>query len=543
MRNLLRMFGLLAALAVAGPATADDKPVQKVLSWVPADPAIFIHVDVKTTWAVMQTPAAKKADSQGYEKQTAEYAAALGIAPETVDTFTLFLPKLKGPGDEQAVCAVVTFNKPYDPKKLIAGLHELADKDKLPASFKSDKLKETKPGVYATSDKTTFDMTDPRRFVILGNRGADLAKPSGVKPSPMMAEVFMATKSNNQVVNLNWANLPDELRQQVGQSPQAEPFKPLLEAESILITSNMTAEKSTMDIRVTCETKAKALEAEKSLGVVKTLGQLALSGMIQEADKKKDESQAKLVQSLRSVQEVLKTVKIGSDDRRATASMTMNADLDLGSIMAGLIGSPRAAAARSRTQNNLKQLAIGMHSYADANTQFPFPVSVGKKGKRLHSWRVALLPYVEQDQLFKQLKMDEPWDSEHNKAIFEKTPMPTVFAVEGVTKPGDKTTHMQVFRGNGAMFDVLTPTKFANITDGTSNTVLIALAKKPVLWYQPDDLEFDPTKNPKEGLLFIEGLTTMALGDGSVRAIQDTVPEATFKALITKSGGEVVDLP
>jgi hypothetical protein len=67
------------------------------------------------------------------------------------------------------------------------------------------------------------------------------------------------------------------------------------------------------------------------------------------------------------------------------------------------------ARARARSSNNLKQIALALHNYADVNGQFPRDV-YDTNGKAILSWRVHLLPYVEQDQLFKQFKMDEPWD-------------------------------------------------------------------------------------------------------------------------------------
>ena len=60
------------------------------------------------------------------------------------------------------------------------------------------------------------------------------------------------------------------------------------------------------------------------------------------------------------------------------------------------------------------------------------------------SWRVYLLPFVDQAQLYNQFNMDEDWDSPHNKALIEQ--MPDVFKVEGVDKPGHTSVH--VFTGD-----------------------------------------------------------------------------------------------
>src|SRR5258708_1665192 len=69
---------------------------------------------------------------------------------------------------------------------------------------------------------------------------------------------------------------------------------------------------------------------------------------------------------------------------------------------------------RSLTQNNLKQIGLAVHNYA-STYQDKIPQNVlDKNGKAILSWRVLLLPYLEQNELYKQFKMDEPWDSENN---------------------------------------------------------------------------------------------------------------------------------
>jgi hypothetical protein len=64
--------------------------------------------------------------------------------------------------------------------------------------------------------------------------------------------------------------------------------------------------------------------------------------------------------------------------------------------------------------NQMKQLGLALHNYAAANGHLPPAVSRGPDGKPLLSWRVAILPYLEEEQLYKQFHQDEPWDSPHN---------------------------------------------------------------------------------------------------------------------------------
>ena len=88
----------------------------------------------------------------------------------------------------------------------------------------------------------------------------------------------------------------------------------------------------------------------------------------------------------------------------------------------------RQEAERSVSTNNLKQIALAMHNYESTYGHFPAAVVMGPDGKTPHSWRVEILPYLEQNELFKAYKMDEPWDSPNNKKVLEK--MPNVFQCE-----------------------------------------------------------------------------------------------------------------
>src|SRR5690606_7573706 len=83
--------------------------------------------------------------------------------------------------------------------------------------------------------------------------------------------------------------------------------------------------------------------------------------------------------------------------------------------MTPAVVSGRTAAHRTAATNQFKQIGIAMHNYHDVNGRFPAPVMIGPDGKTPHSWRVAILPYLDQQELYKQYKFDEAWDSEHNK--------------------------------------------------------------------------------------------------------------------------------
>ena len=198
----------------------------------------------------------------------------------------------------------------------------------------------------------------------------------------------------------------------------------------------------------------------------------------------------------------------------------------------------RNAAARSQSQNNLKQIALAMHNYHDANGAFPPAAICDKKGKKLLSWRVAILPYIEQDNVYKQFKLDEPWDSEHNKK-FSSVRIKTYMDPRSPNDTGN--THYKVFVGKETPFDWLQSKKIQDINDGTSNTIMVVAAGDAVPWAKPEDFEFDSQK-PLPDLSKPFPQLLAAFCDGSVRSINPQMKEFDniMKILIGASDGMVV---
>jgi hypothetical protein len=193
--------------------------------------------------------------------------------------------------------------------------------------------------------------------------------------------------------------------------------------------------------------------------------------------------------------------------------------------------------ARRQSMNHLKQLALAMHNYNRVHKNFAPSAIFDKGGKPLLSWRVMLLPFLEQEKLYKEFHLDEPWDSEHNKKLLER--MPDVYHVNNADlKPGE--TVYVGFTGKGTIFDGHEGIRISDVADGASNTFLFVESARPVPWTKPEDLPYDETKPvPKLGI-FTGGFNA-ALCDGSVRWIKSTVSEKALRALITRNGGEVID--
>jgi hypothetical protein len=193
--------------------------------------------------------------------------------------------------------------------------------------------------------------------------------------------------------------------------------------------------------------------------------------------------------------------------------------------------------ARMQTSaNNLIQIGLAMHNYHDVFRNLPGAIC-DKNGKPLLSWRVAILPFIEQDKLYKEFKLDEPWDSAHNKKLLTKMP----WLYKSVhNKPAEDETYYRVFVGNHAMFDHKQKTRLAHITDGLSNTIMVVEAGEAVPWTKPDELEYDPKKRlPELGGMF-DGDFQALFGDGVVHLFRKGKKESSLRRLIVRDDGEII---
>lgn len=214
----------------------------------------------------------------------------------------------------------------------------------------------------------------------------------------------------------------------------------------------------------------------------------------------------------------------------------------IGGAVGGYIGYMRIERAKYRMKdsNNMKQIGIAMHNQEMAMGRFigPYAQDLGGQVNTELSWRVGILPYIEQSNLYLSFDLKQPWDSPKNKS-------PSNTIVMTYVSPYDTpsvNTPYRVFYGGGALFEEDgKPVPLLSITDGTSNTIMAVQAWDQVPWAAPKDLKYDPKGPlPKLGHPELSGGFQVLMADGSVRFINKNVSERTLRAAITKNGNEAL---
>jgi hypothetical protein len=218
------------------------------------------------------------------------------------------------------------------------------------------------------------------------------------------------------------------------------------------------------------------------------------------------------------------------------------------SLLVPALASTREAASRQQRMNNFKQIAVGMHMYEDRHKSLPAAASYDANGKPLLSWRVHLLPYLEQQALYDEFHLDEPWNSEHNAKLIPR--MPAIYADPGLSQlAAEGRTTYCVPTGPGTIFEGREGSRFKDVIDGLSNTVLVVevTPANAVVWTKPDDWEVapdDPLRGVKREAGDVRGdAFAVALSDGSCRMISSNIDPKLFAAVLTRAGREVVPYP
>ncbi len=462
---------LLALLSTENSLPADEqsKPaaLPPDLAKIPSDAIFLASLRFADLWNSEMTKPVRQKLAKEINKGAEEFTKKFGLEPDQVERFTAVFLNIKGPAEPL----------------LFVGTTKAYDRDKVIAAPKKSKEEKYKGQIF-------YVKRDDFAVYLLGERALVYGTPNeirGLIDNPaksdgnLGAALRLAAGKHSAVVALNVKAVNDEVGEQL--PGEVEPFKPLLKALHGTLTVDVS-EELRADVKLTFanENQAKAAVDPSRTGL--DLIRTGLERGVEELGKEKDMS--KFVELLKQLQESLKAVQVEQKGNTLQASAHHKVDVaTIGVVLMEAVQKVRESAARAQSQNNLRQLALAMHNYHDTMRRFPPQATYNKNGKPMLSWRVMILPYIEQQNLYNQFHLDEPWDSDHNKKLLAMMPKTYITPLQDEKSINEHLTYYQGFVGKGTIFDGKEGIQISSITDGTSNTIMFVEASKPVPWTKP----------------------------------------------------------
>jgi hypothetical protein len=154
--------------------------------------------------------------------------------------------------------------------------------------------------------------------------------------------------------------------------------------------------------------------------------------------------------------------------------------------------SAHASSARGFCANNLREIGLALERFRQVNGSFPTDI-YDEKGKALLSWRVRLLPFVEEVPLFERFRLNEPWDSLHNLQFVRH--VPHAYWCQAFPREVG-LTHYLIPRGDATVLAPGAPPAWRPIRGDPSRTIMVIEVDDDhaVPWSKPDDLNYDPDR-------------------------------------------------
>lgn len=522
---------------------------------------------VETTWLTPQSVAvaylrphqiltSKSAEALPIEVVQAAGLQYIGVDPIDIETITAVAEPMLGIQPFYAL--VFEFKEPFSLDGLSPEFTIHAEPAQLDGKPYLRSREAAAPSIYLKDDKTLIVATEPMLRKLLNPRDGEKTSIllNEIKDRPATDDFYLALdlKSLRPLIAMGTAAAAQEIPpeyQKYLQAPQ--------KIRAIEFAFNLAAPlPPLLNIHADDEAAAKDLEKLIDEGIADVRAQAGI-GLAQARLGVEDPVElASMDYGERMLQywtEFVRPVREGDTfaffpvdpDQQGKTNPNMQSIAVIGILVALLlpaVQAAREAARRAQSSNNLKQLMLALLNYESAMGHMPPHAIYSEDGKPLLSWRVAILPYVEEGDLYNEFHLDEPWDSEHNKQLIAKMPEFLLCPSSHLDPTDGKTTYLAPV-GEDLYFDgTKEGMQLRKITDGTSNTIALVDANDDtaVIWTKPDDLDFD-AENPLKGLApgHHPAIFNAAFADGSVQAISFDIDLEVLKALFTRAGGEVVD--
>lgn len=229
----------------------------------------------------------------------------------------------------------------------------------------------------------------------------------------------------------------------------------------------------------------------------------------------------------------------------AAVAAGMMGAVSVSMILPAFQRSSCTATRRSDCAYNLRQIGLGLQNYADIYGCFPPAYIADESGRPVHSWRVLILPFIEQGGLYEQYDFNEPWDGPHNSLLAAQ--MPPCYRCPSDGMLSRVTSSYLAITGAETAWPGADRITFSDFKDGTSNTIaVVEVASSGIHWMEPDDLPFRALSkgvNPSVGLgvssRHIDGANCVFF-DGHSNYLQNAELPVILEALATRAGGETI---
>jgi Protein of unknown function (DUF1559) len=547
------LTGLLALFASEACRAQAPAKLPPDLDLVPRDAACFIHVHTADVWKSEWLGDLRRLVGKAGQPSLQVFLQKFAPDLTTVDrlTFVMATPKALGEpipsGEPEGMSAllVVHTSKPYDRLRVIEAL---GPREKL---YKRNLY-------YFNEDLWSGLALIDNQTMVFGSEDAlvrffDENRERGAA-GPLQSALQEAAGTHHAVIGLN----PQLLAKEPGVGLVPPPVQKLLEARCATWSFDLDKE-TRLALRLDYAKEDDAKAGEKALKDTLEMARAALTQPIDELEKmlKKPAERAPLAELpenfgqlvalgfLREMDGLLKDAPI----QRQGASVLMPIKykgLDSGNAMVAsmaaitligtranqtflTVGAELSGTGKDPSEQHLKKLADALDKYHKEKGSYPPAAIYDRDGRPLLSWRVALLPYLGEDALYKEFKLDEPWDSLHNKKLLKRLPA----ALKAPNIYERYKSCDLVFTGTGTFFP---GKKGAKNTDAPATAALLVLADadKAVYWSKPVDLPYADDQ-PLPELFGKNSFNNVRViqADGKVRSFRKTeMDEKALRALI-----------
>ena len=526
---------LVFALCIDNTTKAQSDIASTGAQYVPASALTASRMNVKSFLEMPELEWLPVEVAQAWSKEK------LGLDPMTLVEVKSVSGLPQAPGNSP-MGFVVTLSQDFDPANISPQMLDPA-KTRMVAGKKVYVLAQSRPAMFVHA-------LTPRKVIVATETFFEpmLDAPNGDGPvADLIRENPMGDFDSQMVFSMKnvrplFAEFVEDARDEI--PPQFEELLDIPDlVQSIIVESEGSFMASQMQLELVCEN---AEDSQRVIGIlergIKTGRSMAIAKINEEIRGKGRVPDAQRAYVLRIANYINDVLKLEQDNDRVVLNVEANMSIAAAGVLVGLllpaVQAAREAARRVSASNNLKQIGLAIHNYHSAYKRIPGPI-VDKDGKPLLSWRVAILPFIEQQALYEQFHLDEPWDSEHNIQfadmlipVFEDPSLPL--------EPGKTVFRALIGEEFGMKPDG--KSRFRDITDGLSNTLAVVEADRSeaVVWSKPEIMELDMDDPISQMGHVHQGGFNVLMYDGAVIFMTHSVDQELFKKMLTAAGGEQI---